>query len=294
MIRVAILSPAAELGGAERSLLTLLGAGHPSLMQATVILPREGPLSGHLDALGVPWLVVPQPMELLNLTRTLNKVSFLSLLKTPYAIGKYLIRLKSQLKALAPEILYSNGIKFHFLSSLLSRRLHIPLIWHVRDHWGSRILGFVADRYPERIVANSRATTAQLQKNMRVKDKTVVVYNAVDIDEFSPEGPAVDLGVRQRGEYRIGLPGPLAKIKGQELFLQAAQKIHREYPLVRFFTIGGYIYDTAKDHAYEAELRKIIGDWGLSDCVTMTGFQEMMAPWYRSMDVVVNASIVPE
>ncbi len=144
------------------------------------------------------------------------------------------------------------------------------------------------------IVANSRATAAQLQKGMRVKDKTVVVYNAVDIDEFSPEGPAVDLGVRQRGEYRIGLPGPLAEIKGQKLFLQAAQKIHREYPLTRFFIIGGYIYDTAKDHAYEAELRKIIGDWGLSECVTMTGFQEIMAPWYRSLDVVVNASIVPE
>jgi glycosyltransferase involved in cell wall biosynthesis len=263
-------------------------------MQATVILPREGPLGGHLDALGVPWMVVPQPAELLNLTRAMKSVSLLSLLQTPYALGKYLVRLKTRLQELAPEILYSNGIKFHFLSSLLSRRMNIPLIWHVRDHWGSRILGFAADRYPELIMANSRATAAKLQDRMKIKDKTVVVYNAVDCDEFSPEGPTIDLGVRRPGEYRIGLPGPLAEIKGQTIFLQAARMILREYPLARFFIIGGYIYDTVKDRAYEADLRKSIGGSGLAGCVEMTGFQESMAPWYRALDIIVNASLVPE
>ena len=47
-MRVAILSPAAELGGAERSLLTFLKAAQGTLVEAVVLLPREGPLAAAL------------------------------------------------------------------------------------------------------------------------------------------------------------------------------------------------------------------------------------------------------
>ena len=294
MIRVAILSPAAELGGAERSLLTFLKAAHPSLIDATVILPRKGPLCRHLDSLGVPCIVIPQPTELLNLTRSLNKISIISYLKIPYSGCKYLQRLTTCLQKLSPEILYSNGIKFHFFSSILSYRLHIPVVWHVRDQWSNALLGLIGDLCPELIIANSQATAAKLRNHMRGKDKVVVIHNAVDIDEFSPEGPTVNLGGKKEEEYWIGLPGPLAEIKGQKLFLRAAQRIRQIYPLAKFFIIGGFIYDTLKDRAYEAELRRCISEFGLAECVSITGFQVQMAPWYRSMDVIVNTSIIPE
>ncbi len=293
MIRVAVLSPAAELGGAERSLLTLLKAGR-GVLDATVLLPKEGPLCRHLDAGSIPWIVVPQPAEILNLTRDLRKVSLPACLKAPFSVLGYLRRLRERIQTLRPDVVYSNGIKFHFLSSLLPKRLNIPIVWHVRDHWSGRILGLAADRCPEMVVANSRATAAKLQERMRRTHRVMVVHNAVDCDEFTPEGATADDGLRDAGEYRVGLPGPLAEIKGQFLFLDAAQQVLRKFPGARFFIVGGFIYDTAKDRAYEGALRGAIAARGLSERVTVTGFQESMAPWYRFLDVVVNASTIPE
>ena len=81
MIRVAVLSPAAELGGAERSLLTFLKVAQGNLVDAVVLLPREGPLGQALQGMGVPWEVVPMPPALLRLSRQKSDRSLGGMLK---------------------------------------------------------------------------------------------------------------------------------------------------------------------------------------------------------------------
>ena len=68
-MRLAILSPSAELGGAERNLLTFLKAAQQTLVEAVVLLPREGPLSDALTGLHVPWEVAPMPRAVMSLSR---------------------------------------------------------------------------------------------------------------------------------------------------------------------------------------------------------------------------------
>jgi glycosyltransferase involved in cell wall biosynthesis len=129
---------------------------------------------------------------------------------------------------------------------------------------------------------------------MRRPEKVIVVHNAVDATEFSPDGPVEDTGDVRQGTLKVGLPAALTQIKGHELLLRAAMRIQKEIPSVNFYFIGGTIYDTVGDRGYEDKLRRSVKEKGLEPSVVFTGFQEKMAPWYRAMDIVVNASTVPE
>lgn len=291
MIRVAILSAAAELGGAERSLLTFLEAAPEGAMEPLVLMPRQGPLGDFLSAANVPWQVVPMPPSLLRLSRQNSRLSVSTMASLLVQAPGYLFSLAQAIRRFNPAVLYTNGIKSHITGALLGPLLGVPAVWHLRDNWGGALVGRLADLGPRRIIANSRATAAFLQKDMKHPQKVVVVHNAVDVEEFTPEGDAVPLAP---AGPKVGLVAALARWKGHLLLLQAAEKILSEFPAARFYFVGGAIYDTVAEMGYEEELRRLIAAQGLSGQVVLTGFQAKMAPWYRALDIVVNASIRPE
>jgi glycosyltransferase involved in cell wall biosynthesis len=294
LIRIGVLQPSAQLGGAERSLLTFLKVAQGRSIDAVVLLPREGPLGKKLAELGVPWRVVPMPRSLLSLSRQ-NSCQTLALMPLiSYQGPGYLWRLLREMRGIKPDVIYTNGIKGHILGVLLHPLVPAGVVWHLRDVWGGRLLGFLADYAADLVIANSRATATALEKFMKRPGKVVVIHNAVDPEEFSPEGPVADSGPMRRYRYKVGLVGAYARIKGHALLLAAAARIKSEFPGTGFYFIGGSIYDTVAGRGYEEELRQLVEEKGLKDCVAFTGFQTEMAPWYRAMDMVVNASIIPE
>ncbi len=149
-MRVVILSPAAELGGAERSLLTFLKAAQGTLVEAMVLLPREGPLAAALTRINVPWEVAPMPPEFMSLSRNRGALSAARLLKALPPGLRYAAGLRRRINHLAPEVIYTNGIKGHVLAALLAPWVKGRVVWHLRDFWPGRYAGFLADRGPAR------------------------------------------------------------------------------------------------------------------------------------------------
>lgn len=294
MLRLVVLQVSALLGGSDRSLLGLLKEAHRKRFEATVVLPKMGPLCSHLTTMEVPWVVVDQPVALLRQSRLFRLASVPSLIALPFVASPYLIRLSAAIRRLSPDVMYTNGIKAHVLGALLRRVLGLGIVWHVRDNWGGRLVGCLADFGPDAIIANSRATAARLRESMRRPDKVFVVHNSVDVGTFRPDGMVADVEPENREAPRIGLAAALVKLKGHELLLRAMRTVRTEFPSTKCFFIGGGIYDTVGDRGYEDELRRAVEEKGLADCVTFTGFQQEMAPWYRAMDIVVNASTRPE
>jgi len=295
MLKICALSPSAELGGAEQGLLGFLKATRERDIQTTTILPRAGPLCERLSQLGGSYVVVPQPQSLLRLSRSLRPALCLRAPRLICEGAPYLFRLVRTFRRLHPDVIYTNGIKAHLLAALLRPILRRPVVWHVRDHWGGRVIGRIADLGTDRIIANSHATANNLQQYMRKPAKVTVLHNAVDVERFQPHGAIVDLA--KPGEPpcpKIGLAAAFTRIKGHGLLLRAMEKVRREFPSVKCFFIGGVIYDTAGHQGYGEELRQLVAEKELAECVVFTGFQEEMAPWYRAMDVVVNASTYPE
>jgi glycosyltransferase involved in cell wall biosynthesis len=231
------------------------------------------------------------PDDLLRQSRQNREVLFRPPIQLIMQAPGYLCHLAQAIRRFNPTVLYTNGIKHHIIGALLRPFLRVPMIWHLRDNWGGPLVGLLADFGPHRIIANSRATATFLQKDMKFPQKVVVVHNSVDVAEYSPEGDTVHL---ETAGPKVGLVATLARWKGHTLLLQAAERILSEFPGAIFYFIGGSIYDTVAEIGYEDELRKLIVAKGLSEQVVMTGFQPEMAPWYRALDIVVNASLQPE
>ena len=67
-----------------------------------------------------------------------------------------------------------------------------------------------------------------------------------------------------------------------------------EQHAVRFYVIGGPIYDTAASQYRDDELRGMVHELGIQDRVRFVPFRENIEDVYRALDIVVHASSRPE
>src|SRR6185436_19433560 len=108
------------------------------------------------------------------------------------------------------------------------------------------------------------------------------VWNAVDLQEFSPEGSRLDLDTlsglspADGDVVRVGLVATLAKWKGHNVFLQALSLLPESLP-VRGYIIGDSIYRTDGSQWHLDELRNQAKNLGLVEKVGFTGFVERSA-----------------
>jgi glycosyltransferase involved in cell wall biosynthesis len=317
-MRIVYLNPIGELGGAERSLLDIfaaLKALEPS-WELHLIAGADGPLLSEAIRLGVSAETLAMPEELLVLgdsaigsERSPRKSGTLHLLRrgARAALGarRYAEIVRARLDELKPDLIHSNGIKFHLLTRLL-RRLEAPVLWHIRDFIGARKLVRHALRWaaPAAAVAltNSEAVAAETRSILPTLPVRTVL-NCIDTVRFSP-GPGrgawldelAQMPAAAEGTLRVGLLASYARWKGQDLFLKAAEKVRAAAPEipVRFYIVGGPIYKTQGSQFSIEELQTLIRRSGLSNCAGLVPFQYEPEDVYRALDIVIHASTQPE
>jgi glycosyltransferase involved in cell wall biosynthesis len=310
-MRVLFLDPVGTMGGAERCLLDLVAsmrAARPSLTTG-LIVGGPGPLVHEAEQLGMEVTVLPLPRALSRagdsgISGLLGVVkSVPSLAIASGALAGYAAQLDRAVRAFAPTVVHSNGIKMHLLSALLPNR-GAPVVWHLRDFVGQRaimahVLRAVAPRV-RGLLAISRSVVDDAARALR-RDDVTLVYDAIDTDCFVPGGPRVDLDAlaglapAPAGVVRIGLIATYARWKGQDIFIDAAAEYARSGgPEARFYVIGGPAYDTDASQFTVAELRTRVVARGLADVVGLVPFQAAPERVYRSLDVAVHASTRPE
>src|SRR5262249_32321321 len=160
-----------------------------------------------------------------------------------------------------------NGLKCHLLAGLVARR-SVPVIWHIRDFLTARpVMGKLLRRFaraPAAAIANSKATAADASRVLPAC-RIEAIYNRIDTHFFCP-GPAdsavldrlADLPSAPSATPRIGLVATYARWKGQDVFLNAAAKVIREFPGTppRFYIVGGPVYSTVGSQFSVEELRQ--------------------------------------
>ena len=302
-MRVVLLDPSGQLGGAERVLLDCIdvGDGWPGAEMSLVTL-AGGPFVDAARQLGARTVVVEPPASLSAAGDAFAPAGAVVGALLPGLLGfpSFFRRFSAAVSGFVPELIHSHGIKTHVLGSLLFHRA--PLVWHLHDYLStrslsSRLLSLLSRRCALAIaVSESVADDARscLPADLRI----VVVRNSVDCERFQPEGVAADLDalaglpVAPAGTVRIGLPATFARWKGHEVFLEAAARLDRGN--VRFYIIGAPLYQTANSQWSIAELRQLVEKRGLAERVGFTGLVSDMPSAYRALDVVVHASTRPE
>jgi len=250
-----------ECGGAELSLLDLIGNLDRDLFTALLACSGPGPLSDAARARGAAVHFVPMLFE--GKLRKLRKL---------IGIRAAARRLADLARSEGVALLHSNTLIAGYCALGAAGRAGVPLAWHVRD-LGYPALGRWACGKATCVIANSKATAADLQLDAEV------IYNGVDeaFFETAPDAPRSHEGVV------VGMAGRIDPWKGHEDLLAAAAQV----PNARFVVAGGALF--GKGEAYLASLRR-----SATDNVEFLGPVADMPRFMASIDILVHPSRDPE
>lgn len=305
-MHIVYLSPSGQMGGAETCLidaLAVLRQVRPD-WKTTVVAAEDGPLVGRAREHGAAVHLLPFPAEVARIgdSGQSGRASLAaSLISSSPAILLYRSQLRSLLRDLKLDLIHTNGFKVHVLGALAKPR-HSALIWHIHDYISSRaVMAKVMrrlSRHVDGIIANSKHVATDTREVVGRSAKIYPILNVVDLQEFTPEGPALDLdalsGLAPAPQHtlRVGLIATLAWWKGHRLFLRALAELDPTLP-VRGYYIGGALYKTQAQESLD-ELRAYAQELGLGERLGFTGVVSEPAAAMRALDVLVHTSTEPE
>ncbi len=311
-MRVLYVSPAAELGGAERCLLDCIAALRDQEgVQVEVLMLADGPLVEKARALGALTTVVQAPGNLAALgesgSGSESRTALLGVLSSTPDVVRFVARLRRAIARAKPDVVHTNGMKAHLLAGVLAPA-RSRLVIHLHDFIGARRASkrfLPALRHVRRrtvFMANSRAVARDFVEIAPGADVRTV-YNVVDTEYFHDAASEPEWLARQAGltaptpeTATFGLVATYARWKGHGLFIEAAgllRKARPELP-VRFYVVGGPIYETRGSQVRASELKQQALDAGIESQFGLVPFQDDIARVYGSLNVVVHSSTQPE
>jgi glycosyltransferase involved in cell wall biosynthesis len=310
-MRIQYLSSSGELGGAEVCLLDMMASlrREQPQWQLALIAAQDGPLLQRAAGIGVDAKVLPFPPALARLGdskpltgRMARALSVAKLAAGSYAAANYSRRLRRCINEFAPDVLHSNSLKMNVLGVWASRK-RVPMVWHLHDYVSSRPIMSKAMRFFRRrcaaMLANSDSVRDDARSALANHPGIHTLYNAIDTQEFAPEGTRVDLDrlcdlqPPAQPIIRVGLLATMAWWKGHKDFIRALALL-RDHPAIRGYVIGGPLYHSEGSQVALEELRQFAKELHAQAQIGFTGFINRPATAMRSLDIVVHASTRPE
>ncbi len=307
-MRIAYLSVSDQLGGSEIALLEMIKGVRrlrPS-WAVHLILPGRGPLLDQAEAAGADCTVLPLPSALARLGESAAEDARWSVVSratlavrlalVATTLPRYTGRMRRLLRNINPSIVHTNGLKAHVVGSRAAGDAKVA--WHIHDYVGPRrVTRSLLRAHRHRaaaILANSRSVAADVTTAIEPLSPVMVVYNAVNLQTFTPDGPAQNLDAAAGWTpattpvVRVGLVATFARWKGHDVFLRALAKIPFDAP-VRAYVVGEPLYDTSGSQYTMDELKTLAAHAGVGSRIGFTGFLQS-APTMRALDIVVHAS----
>ncbi len=299
LTRVLFVNAGHELGGAEQSLLLLLGGLQGRGVETAVVLFGDGPLRGRLRVLGIETTVVEPALGVRRVGR--YRLAGPLAGATVAAGLPAALRLAAEARRVKADVIHTNGMKAHLLGGLAGRLVRVPVVWHLRDFpptgWAGRVFDQAVRRLPALVLANSEAVARAIRPAGSAGVPVVKLYNPVDLERFHP-GVAGDRIRREFGIAEdvplIGMVAHLTPWKGHALFLNVARAVAETLPQVRVVVVGGSIYETNGHAGYAEALGRQAAALGLSGRVIFLGARDDVPEILAGLDLLVHCPIAPE
>jgi glycosyltransferase involved in cell wall biosynthesis len=199
------------------------------------------------------------------------------------------------------DIVHSSYAWCHALTSPAAIKSHCRQVWFHHGPIGpSRWQGVMPLVPTDLLLSNSYYLQERIKRTFYLSRKCDVVHYGIN-----PESVAPDQSLRKRfrkenelddNVVAIGLIGFIDTWKGQDIFLQAAERLKGSNMALRFFIIGGPRSGAVAERcrAFEEQLKRFIQKNALTHSVLMTGHLDVMAGALDGLDIVVHASTEPE
>jgi glycosyltransferase involved in cell wall biosynthesis len=149
----------------------------------------------------------------------------------------------------------------------------------------------VMNRFARLVVVNSTSTKGWVMEREGVPEEKIrVVYNAIEVDEYSNVDPGVSEGVRARlnippSAQIVGICANLRPVKSIGTLLHAAAEVVKVVPGVRFLVIG-----EGDEDGEEGRLKALAQSLGVAERVLFLGRRRDVPELLSTMDVGVLCS----
>lgn len=157
-----------------------------------------------------------------------------------------------------PELLHANSLAMGRLLGPVAKEMAIPSLSHLRDIVRLSARAVADLNHHRRLLAVSRATLDFHLATGLDAEKTHVLYNGVDLEEFRPRPPEgwlhEELGLPAEA-LLVGTIGQIGLRKGQDVLVRAATQLADVLPHVHYLVIGQRWSEKAESRHFEAELR---------------------------------------
>ena len=253
-----------RVGGGEESMLTLARGLDRRRYVPQAVVPAEGEIAEALRRLGIPVAVLPLP--------PLRPWTAPAVLRSLRALG-------ALLKEWRPILVHAHGSRGALYAGLAARRLHIPVIWHVRIADPDPRLDPLLLRLSTRIIAISQAVRSRFPHGAS-RDKVQVVYNGIDPQVW----PLAEEDPSAAEAPRILLVGRLSVNKGQATLIHAMPTILQSWPKARAVLLG------RDEEGEELRLRRLAKELRVVESVEFSDWTVNPQPQYRAATVVVLPS----
>ena len=261
MLDVVALLEYPSLNGGERSLLSLADLIARGGVTLSALAPPEGPLADALvekDIHHIPF-------------------SFQDDYGTRLPLEIVRKQLETVLRQHAPDVLHANSLSTSRIAGPVAESLGLKSIGHLRDMF--RLSGTAIEDLNRhtRLLAVSRATLEYHRAFGLSPAKSEILYNGVDIVNFSPRSPSGflhrELGIPPPGRL-IGSIGQIAIRKGLEVALRAFHLCANQFPEIHLVLVGERFSGKQESIDFERNLRTEVRDSGLSGRIHFLGLRD--------------------
>jgi glycosyltransferase involved in cell wall biosynthesis len=196
-------------------------------------------------------------------------------------------KLSKLIDEINPDLIISNTVRTHILSSSLAKKMEIPLIWMGHDISFPKALLKWYLKYPQTIVTCSRYVGGYYLPNNSGKVKKELLY------PYGVNKESLEKIVLKNKEPIIGMIGKFIPWKGQDLFIQMAAEIHKEFPQIKFVIIGDTYPDDKESEVFYKKCNEMILEKGLSEVFMIHQSQDVLSE-IASWEILVHCSREPE
>jgi glycosyltransferase involved in cell wall biosynthesis len=286
-----------DMYGADIGLLHSLSSLDREQYYPVVLLPADmvtGPLSEELSRRNIEYHFVP-----LGILRR-KYLRFPSIFRLGIDFARGVLSVRSLVRKKNAKLVYANT--FVTVSGALGARLAgVPVLWHIREivtmprpirvclYWALKACA-------THIVCVSKAVRdALLREAPELEPKTVVLYNAVSLErsgsDDSGERPIREELDIHKDQLIVGMVGRITHWKGQDILVDAAATVLKDYPDVHFVAVGNHF---AGEIHYVNALKARIDELGIASRFHLLGYRTNVAKVYESFDIAVLPSKKPE
>jgi glycosyltransferase involved in cell wall biosynthesis/GT2 family glycosyltransferase len=282
------VTPSVELYGADRMFAHAVGAvASGTTREVAVVAPEDGELTAKLRAEGRILHIFRFQVVRKSLLSFRGSWRALLLLSDLFRCSVFLLK-----RTRSDAVIYVNTITSPqwLVAARILRRFPVC---HVRE---IELRGALTDRLLlapllacRLVVCNSEATAGWVRATWpRLSARLHVVYNGVDVDAVDQTQDRQFVGALDVGPLNLVVVGRLSPRKGQDVAVRALAELKARGCAASLTIVGGVFpgYEW-----YELQLRDLINHLGLSEVVTLSGFQAETAPFYAGADVLLVPSL---